>query len=121
MTLFALSGPIVGVLMDIGTWVFALGCLVLAALVSLPLAKWVHAMPSGAIIGVSGALPIGLMIGAVIVRGLVNGSVVYLDIFVQPEVAFGLVIWFAAGLLSAFACVRWVRKPKLDKVSRAFE
>lgn len=121
MNLIAMSEPVVDVLVDPGTWVFALGCLVIAALTALPLAKWAHAMPSGAIIGVSGALPIALLIGAVIFGGVANRSVVYLDFFVQPEVVLGLVIWFGAGLLSAFACVRWMRKRDLHEVSRTFE
>lgn len=104
------------VLTDTGLWVFAAGAAVISAIVALTLSPSLRSWSTIAVASLSGAFPVLMLIAATAVfrRGQEDlGSLALF--FMEPEVLFGLLIWFAAGCLSAFVVTGRLRSRRERK------
>jgi|JI8StandDraft_2_1071088.scaffolds.fasta_scaffold133970_2 hypothetical protein len=103
-------------LSDTGLWVFAAGAAVISAIVALALSPALRSWPTFAVASLSGAIPVLTLIGAVLmfrpVQGGLGSDLLFL---VEPSVLFGLLIWFAAGCLSAFVVTARLRSRRERK------
>ena len=91
------------VLSDTGVWVFAAGAAVISAMVALALSPTLRSWPTLAVASLSGAIPVLTLIAAVFMFRPAQGGLESQALFlVEPDVVFGLLIWFATGCLSAF-------------------
>lgn len=98
------------VLSDTGVWVFAAGAAVISAMVALALSPTLRSWPTLAVASLSGAIPGLTLIAAVFMFRPAQGGLGSQALFlVEPDVVFGLLIWFATGCLSAFVVTARLR------------
>ena len=104
------------VLTDTGLWVFAAGAAVISAIVALALSPSLRSWPTFAVASLSGAIPVLMLIAAAVVfRPPQDRLGTLASLLEEPGILFGLLIWFAAGCLSAFVVTARLRSRRERK------